>query len=102
MDANQDSCIGSGYLEITPKGYGFLRREENKFRAAPGDVFVGKDFIGGERLRPGLFIEARVGEPTRRKGGPRMEEIVSINGQPAEDYFDVSPFSDLTVTPGRR
>jgi len=89
--------IRSGVLEITPKGYGFLRREENKFRPTPGDVFVGKDFIGGERLRPGLHIEAKVGEPTRRKGGPRMEELLKINGRPAEDYFDVAPFNDLTV-----
>jgi len=97
MADDKGQNIGSGVLEITPKGYGFLRREENRFRPTPGDIFVGKDFIGGERLRPGLHIEARVGEPTRRKGGPRMEELVKINGRPAEDYFDVIPFSDLTV-----
>ncbi len=89
--------IGSGILEITPKGYGFLRREENRFRATPGDVFVGKDFIGGERLRAGLFIEAQVGAPTRRKGGPKMEALLRINGRPADDYIEVSPFADLTV-----
>ncbi|MFW6155553.1 MAG: transcription termination factor Rho [Planctomycetota bacterium] len=95
--AEQEQKTGSGVLEITPKGYGFLRREENRFRPTPGDVFVGKDFIGGERLRAGLHIEARVGEPTRRKGGPRVEEMITINGQPADDYFDVVPFADLTV-----
>ena len=58
MEEKQDT--GCGVLEITPKGYGFLRQEENKYRATPGDVFVGKDFIGGERLRPGLYIEAKV------------------------------------------
>jgi transcription termination factor Rho len=89
--------IESGILEITPKGYGFLRQEKNKFRASPGDVFVGKDFIGGERLRQGLFIEAKVGSPTRRKGGPRIEQIVRINGRPAADYMDVTPFGDLLV-----
>ncbi len=89
--------VASGILEITPKGYGFLRQERNKFRATPGDVFVGKDFIGGERLRQGLFIEAKIGSPTRRKGGPRMEEILRINGRPHEDYMDVTPFSDLLV-----
>jgi transcription termination factor Rho len=89
--------IASGILEITPKGYGFLRQEKNKFRATPGDVFVGKDFIGGERLRQGLFIEAKVGSPTRRKGGPRIEAVVRINGRPAGDYLDVTPFSDLLV-----
>jgi len=89
--------IESGVLEVTPKGYGFLRQEKNKFHATPGDVFVGKDFIGGERLRPGLFIEAKVGSPTRRKGGPKLEAMVRINGRPAGDYMDVIPFKDLMV-----
>ena len=96
MDEPQE-MIGSGILEITPKGYGFLRQEKNKFRPTPGDVFVGKDFIGGDRLRPGLFIEAKVGQPTRRKGGPRVEELVRINGRDAGDYMDVTPFRDLLV-----
>ena len=39
-------CVTSrGVLEVTDKGYGFLRQEKNNFRATPGDVFVGKDFI---------------------------------------------------------
>jgi len=100
MDEPQE-MIGSGILEITPKGYGFLRQEKNKFRPTPGDVFVGKDFIGGDRLRPGLFIEAKVGQPTRRKGGPRVEELVRINGRDAGDYMDVTPFRDLLVVDPR-
>ena len=95
MDTNNN--LGSGILEITPKGYGFLRQQENNFRPTPGDVFVGKDFIGGERLRPGLFVEAEIGPPTRRKGGPKLEKLVQINGRPAEDYMDVSPFKDMVV-----
>jgi len=89
--------LASGVLEITPKGYGFLRQERNGYRAGPGDVFVGKDFIGGDRLRGGLFVEAEVSPPTRRKGGPRLEKLVRINDRPADDYMDVSPFSDLLV-----
>ena len=32
--------IGSGVLEITEKGYGFLRQAKNDYPPTPGDVFV--------------------------------------------------------------
>ena len=89
--------LGIGVLEITDKGYGFLRQEKFGYRPTPGDVFVGKDFIGGDRLRPGLYIEGRVTAPAKRKGGPKLEELLRINGRPAADYTEVIPFSDLTV-----
>ncbi len=88
---------GSGYLEVTDKGYGFLRQKTNDFRPTPNDVFVGKDFVGGERLRNGLFIEGRIAPPAKRKGGPRLEEIYRINERPADDYTEVHPYTELTV-----
>jgi transcription termination factor Rho len=32
--------IGSGYLEISEKGFGFLRSPENHFHPKPTDIFV--------------------------------------------------------------
>jgi len=92
-----DAQIGSGVLEITEKGYGFLRQSKNGYRATPGDVFVGKDFIRHDGLRNGLFIEGNVVPPTKRKGGPRLEELVTINGKPAQDYTDIVSFNDQIV-----
>ncbi len=92
-----DVIAASGVLEITEKGYGFLRQERNDFRASPGDVFVSKDFVGGDRLRTGLFIEGGASPPTKKKAGPRLQKIVRINGHPYEDWPDVIPFADLTV-----
>ncbi|MHC4981828.1 MAG: transcription termination factor Rho [Planctomycetota bacterium] len=89
--------IADGILEITDKGYGFLRQAKNDYRPTPGDVFVGKDFIRHGGLRTGLLIEGRVLPPTKRKGGPKLEEIVTINGKPAEQYTDILSFNDLTV-----
>ena len=37
--------IGSGFLEIAEKGFGFLRSIENKFQPKPTDVFVTPDCI---------------------------------------------------------
>jgi len=93
----EEEMIGSGVLEITEKGYGFLRQAKNQYRATPGDVFVGKDFVRHGGLRTGLFVEGRVIPPTKKKGGPKLEEILTINGKPAEEYTDIIPFRDMVV-----
>ena len=92
-----ETTIGSGVLEITEKGYGFLRQPKNDYRATPGDVFVGKDFVRHGGLRTGLHIEGRVLPPTKKKGGPKLEEVTKINGRPAGEYTDIVPFPGLTV-----
>ena len=89
--------VGSGVLEITDKGYGFLRQEKNQYRPTPGDVFVGKDFIRHGGLRTGLAIEGRVLPPTKRKGGPKLDDVTTINGRPVEEYTDILPFKEMTV-----
>ncbi|MDY6913354.1 MAG: transcription termination factor Rho [Planctomycetota bacterium] len=97
-DAEQGAPqTGSGVLEVTEKGYGFLRQAENDYRATPGDIFVGKDFIRHGGLRNGLHIEGRVVPPTRKKGGPKLEELFKVNGKPAEEYTDIVSFNELTV-----
>jgi transcription termination factor Rho len=68
----------SGVLEITEKGYGFLRQPTNDFRATPGDAFVSKDFVGGDRLRTGVAIEGEAAPTTKRKAGPRLQKILRI------------------------
>jgi len=89
--------IASGVLEITEKGYGFLRQAKNDYRATPGDVFVGKDFVRHGGLRTGLFVEGKVAPPTKRKGGPKLVEIVKINGKPASEYTDIVSFQEMIV-----
>ncbi len=96
-EASVELQTASGVLEITEKGYGFLRQEDNSFKATPGDVFISKDFVGGDRLRTGLMVEGEISAPTRKKAGPRMQKIVKVNGRPYDDWADVVPFSDLTV-----
>jgi len=89
--------LGSGVLEITEKGYGFLRQAKNNYRATPGDVFVGKDHVRQLGLRTGLFIEGEVLPPTKRKGGPKLERVVRVNGKPAEEYTGIVPFQEMIV-----
>ena len=87
----------SGVLEIVEKGYGFLRQASNDYKPSPGDAFVSKDFVGGDRLRTGLFIEGEATPSTKRKAGPRLQKILRVNGRPYSVWPDITPFSELTV-----
>ncbi|MCJ7544881.1 MAG: transcription termination factor Rho [Phycisphaerae bacterium] len=89
--------VQSGVLEITDKGYGFLRLAKNSYRATPGDVFVGKDLVRHHGLRTGLTIEGRAVPPTKRKGGPKLEELLTVNGRPAAEYTDIISFQEMIV-----
>jgi len=95
--SDKDILLGSGVLEVTDKGYGFLRQAKNDYRATPGDIFVGKDFIRHGGYRTGLDIEGRVQPPSKKKGGPKLEEVFKINGKPVEEYIDIVPFSEMVV-----
>jgi transcription termination factor Rho len=93
----KDIGDAAGVLEVTEKGYGFLRQKENNYRATPGDVFVGKDFIRQGGYRTGIHLEGRIVPPTKKKGGPKLDEVYKVNGKPADEYTDIIPFSEMTV-----
>jgi transcription termination factor Rho len=97
FDPSGEVITVAGVLEITDKGYGFLRQQKNDFRASPGDVFISKDYVGGDRFRTGLLIEGEAIAAAKRKSGPRMSKITRINGRPYEEWPDIIPFTDLTV-----
>jgi transcription termination factor Rho len=93
----KDMEEGEGVLDVTEKGYGFLRQPDQNFRPTPGDVFVGKDFIRHRGLQSGLYIKGKVVPPHKKKGGPRLEILEEVNGKPAEEYEDIVPFNEQTV-----
>src|SRR5262245_13894988 len=47
---------GSGYLEISEKGFGFLRTAQNHFHPKPTDIFVTPDTIKRSFLREGSLV----------------------------------------------
>jgi len=96
-DDQTNVSIGSGVLDVTEKGYGFLRQTKNDYRPTPGDVFVGKDFIRHSGLKTGLFLEGKIIPPTKKKGGPKLEELTRVNGRPASEYTEIVPFNEMTV-----
>ena len=56
-DKSPNPNYGSGYLEISEKGFGFLRTAQNHFHPKPTDIFVTPDTIRRSFLREGSYIE---------------------------------------------
>jgi transcription termination factor Rho len=86
---------GSGVLEMHPNGYGFLRNPATNFTRERTDPFVPGTMIEKFGLREGLLISGMV-QRHRRGQGPRLKEILDVDGIAPEDYTKVKTFDELT------
>jgi len=84
-----------GILELHPNGYGFLRSATQNYTRERSDPFVPGTMIEKFGLRQGVMLKAMTQE-ARRQQGPRVREIVDVDGIPPDDYSDVKSFDDLT------
>jgi transcription termination factor Rho len=86
---------GSGVLELHPNGYGFLRNPATNFTRERTDPFVPGTMIEKLGLREGLLIHGIV-QQNRKQQGPRLREILDVEGISPEKYPEVKQFDDLT------
>jgi transcription termination factor Rho len=93
---NSPSELGSGYLEISEKGFGFLRTSQSHFHPKPTDIFVTPDTIKRNFLREGAFIEGAT-QPPHRGTSPQLKSVVRVNSMAFEDYVKASRFENLTT-----
>jgi transcription termination factor Rho len=84
-----------GLLELHPNGYGFLRSPRDNYSRERTDAFVPGTMIEKFGLRPGLMIRGMV-QPAKRQQGPRLREILDIDGLNPDDYVNVKKFDELT------
>ncbi len=103
MSANNSSGsqnnLAKGYLEITDRGFGFLRTPEFHFRPKPTDVFVPADVIRRYELREGCYIEGTV-QPGRRPQDMWLKVVERVNGMSVDEYRRLERFENLvTVDP---
>jgi len=87
---------GEGFLEISDKGFGFLRSPANRFQSKPTDIFVTPDMIKRNYLREGVQIEGSL-RPPHKGNSPQLKEIKSINGMSHEEYVQKTRFENLTT-----
>ena len=86
---------GSGVLELHPNGYGFLRDPATNFTRERTDPFVPGTMIEKFSLREGLMLNGMV-QHHRKQQGPRLRELLDVDGMAPEDYVNVKDFDSLT------
>ncbi len=89
-----------GILEITPKGYGFLRQKSRQWAEFAQDPWVSPEWIRNLGLRTGMYIKG-----VERMGhrGPQVTEIKEVNGGDPEKVRDLPLFEELkAVNPSKR
>jgi len=84
-----------GVLELHPNGYGFLRDPKNNYQRERTDPFVPGTMIERFGLREGVLINGLV-QQSRKQQGPRLREIVDVDGIKPDDYLNVKSFDALT------
>jgi transcription termination factor Rho len=87
---------GVGLLEMHPNGYGFMRSPENNYSRERSDPFVPGTMIEKFGLRPGVVIRGKI-QPARRQQGPRLREIIDVDGIAPDEYHNVKNFDQLTA-----
>lgn len=89
-----------GILEMSPKGFGFLRRRDQSFEQNPQDAFVPADLIRKYCLREGMAI---TGLQCKGPRGPQVTEINEVNNRAPEAMRELPIFEELkAVNPNKR
>lgn len=91
-----EPVIMEGWLEISEKGFGFLRSAKGNFSPKPTDVFLTPDSIKRLSLREGCQVKCSV-NPPHRGSSPQMREIIEVNSRSYQDYLHSMRFENLTT-----
>ena len=91
---------GDGIIEISGKGFGFLRDAKRNFVQTPNDIFVTPEIVRRFGLRDGMWI---YGETRRGNRGPQLVRLNKINEDEPTKYQGLRPFEELTtINPNRK
>lgn len=89
-----------GILELTSKGYGFLRQRSHAFAQLAQDPFVDPDLIRKFGLREGMLVK---GQACKAQRGQQMTEITEVNCRVPDAMRELPLFEDLkAVNPSKR
>jgi transcription termination factor Rho len=92
--------FGEGIIEISGKGFGFLRDPKRNFVQTPQDIFVTPEIVRRFGLRDGMWIN---GETRRGNRGPQLTKLLNINADEPTKYQGLRPFEELTtINPNKR
>ncbi len=92
--------FGEGIVEVSGKGFGFLRDPKRNFVQNPQDIFVTPEIVRRYNLRDGMWLK---GEIRRGGRGPQLFRLTEVNGDDPEKCRNLPAFDELTVvSPDKR
>jgi transcription termination factor Rho len=83
-----------GLVEVSGKGFGFLRDPKRGYAQSPQDIFVTPDVVRRHALRDGQWVR---GEIRRGNRGAQLYKLVAIEGEDPERFRYLPLFEELTT-----
>ena len=87
---------GTGVLELTPQGTGFLRSSDYNYMPSPDDIFVTQNQVRNYALKMGDVIEGKVKVPKEGEKYFTLTSVDRINGLAPSQVRDRIAFEHLT------
>ena len=102
-DPNQPPAppvYAEGILEVSGKGFGFLRELKRNFSQSNSDIFVTPEVVRKYSLRDGVYIK---GEIRRGGRGPQLFRLTELEGGDPDRFTTLPVFEELTtINPNKR
>lgn len=86
-----------GFLDFSGDGFGFLRWPAFSFASNADDVYVPAGLIKKLQLRNGQKLKCAIRSPKDREKFLSVEEILEVEGIPAESWETPTDFDHLTA-----
>jgi transcription termination factor Rho len=96
----QPPVFAEGIVEVSGKGFGFLRESKRNYAQSNNDIFVTPEVVRKHGLRDGMWIR---GETRRGSRGPQLFRLTEIEGLDPDSVPPLPVFEELTtINPNKR
>jgi len=86
-----------GFLDYTGDSFGFLRWPDFSFASNADDVYMAANFVKRHDLRSGQRLKCVVRPPREREKFLSVEEVLEVEGMPADEWKSPPNFDNLTA-----
>ncbi len=95
-----EPVYAEGIVEVSGKGFGFLRNPKRNFTQSNNDIFVTPEVVRRHNLRDGIWIKGQIRRGSR---GPQLFLCTEIEGEDPDKYANIPVFEELTtINPNSR
>jgi transcription termination factor Rho len=95
-----EPVFAEGIVEVSGKGFGFLREPKRDFSQSNNDIFVTPEVVRKNGLRDGMWIRGEIRKGSR---GPQLYKLTELEGGDPERFENLPVFEELTtISPNKR